>query len=76
MLYRASRDTCNADVFHSKVDGVKGTVTLMTSPKGRLFGGYLSIAINKNRNGYTRDEKAFLFSLTKNETYKIGRAHV
>jgi len=44
LLYRASRDTCKPSVFHAKVDGIYGTVTLMTSPKGEIFGGYLSIA--------------------------------
>jgi hypothetical protein len=71
LLYRASRDTCKAQVFHSKVDGVAGTVTLVTSPSGQIFGGYLSIATDKKRSGYMRDGKAMLFSVTKNETYPV-----
>ena len=71
LLYRASRDTCNPNVFHSKVDGLYGTVTLISSPNGQIFGGYLSIATDAVRSGYIRDSKAFLFSLSKNERYNV-----
>jgi hypothetical protein len=71
LLYRASRDTCNPKVFHSLVDGVEGTVSIISSPNGQIFGGYLSIATDAKRSGYMRDPKAFLFSLSKNERYNV-----
>jgi len=48
LLYRSSRDGCdNKRAYHDKVDGVKGTITVVTSAAGEVFGGYTSIAQRK-----------------------------
>ena len=45
LLYRASRDRCdNRKAYHDRVDGKKGTITVVTSQAGQIFGGYTSIA--------------------------------
>lgn len=71
MLYRSSRDKCQPKQFKSKVEGKARTVTLVTSEAGEIFGGYLDAAYNSSTDEFQADPKAFLFSLTKNEKYKI-----
>jgi|LauGreDrversion4_2_1035121.scaffolds.fasta_scaffold696670_1 hypothetical protein len=71
LLYRSSRDQCEASDFQSKVEGKARTVTLLTTHRGEIFGGYLDVAYNSSIDGYQSDPNAFLFSLTKNEKYKI-----
>ena len=46
-------------------------MSLISSPNGQIFGGYLSIATDAKKSGYMRDPKAFLFSLSKNERYNV-----
>ena len=84
LLYRSSRDGCdNQKAYHDKVDGIKGTITVVTSAAGEVFGGYTSIAQRKLNTYWKRNDKfptkvksdydgfAFLFSLTRNEVYPI-----
>ena len=47
------------------------TITVMTSKAGEIFGGYLSIPIDKTVQGRKSDYKAFLYSLTRNEKYPV-----
>lgn len=85
LLYRSSRDGCdNQLAYHDKVDGVKGTITVVTSAAGEVFGGYTSIEQRKLYSYWDRkdrnfpkkakpdyDSYAFLFSLSRNEVYPI-----
>jgi hypothetical protein len=66
LLYRSTRDTCSYIAMHGRVDKQGPTVTVMTSKAGEVFGGYLSIPIDKTIQGKKTDYKAFLFSLSRN----------
>ena len=57
--------------MHGRVDKQGPTVTVMTSKAGEVFGGYLSIPIDKTIQGKKTDYKAFLFSLSRNQKYPI-----
>ena len=68
LLYRASRDGDNVNVFHSKCDGKINTVTFVKTKNGRKFGGFAHSAWNK-ANCWISDNKVFIFSLDNYECY-------
>jgi hypothetical protein len=62
LLYQASRDGFSSSMFHSKCDGVLGTLTVVKSTNNNIFGGYTEA----DWSGYYQfknDTNAFLFSL-------------
>ena len=68
LLYKATADTDRAAAFHAKCDDAKSSIVLVETDRGKRFGGYTSLSwkgdcIEKS------DEKAFVFSLDKMETY-------
>ena len=73
LLYRSSRDGCNYEALHAKVDNKGPTLTVMTTFKGEIFGGYISIPFDKNVQGKKTDAKAFLYSLTREEKYPVKK---
>lgn len=64
LLYQASRDGFNPQSFHSKCNGVLGTLTLVKTDNGNIFGGFTK-ANWFSSVGYSLqyDDSAFLFSL-------------
>ena len=61
LLYKASRDGLDNSIFHSKCDGVTGTITVIKSKNSYIFGGYTSA--EWSGNAWKHDTTAFLFSL-------------
>jgi hypothetical protein len=62
MIYQATRDGFNSNIFHSKCDGVLGTLTVIKSnSNSNIFGGYTQA--NWGGYSYQNDTNAFLFSL-------------
>lgn len=70
LIYRASRDSDKAESFHKKCNGIKNTVILIESNKGKRFGGFTSQTWDGNIIN-KEDEKAFIFSLDKLKIYDI-----
>jgi hypothetical protein len=66
LLYRASRDSFSAAVYH-RLSSVPNTVTIIKSNGNYVFGGFTSIALNKSTGWYT-DPTAYIFSLRRNGT--------
>ena len=66
LLYRASRDSVSAAVYH-RLGSVPNTVTIIKSNKNYVFGGFTSIGMNKTR-GWYKDPTAYIFSLRRNGT--------
>jgi hypothetical protein len=60
MIYQASRHGFNSSIFHSKCNGVLGTLTVIKG-NNKIFGGYTQA--NWSGYGYQNDSNAFLFSL-------------
>jgi len=72
LLYKGSRDGFKAQTFHQMCDSRSPTIIFIKSQTyGRIFGGYTAQTWNHTA-GYTKDEKAFLFSLTHNEKYPVA----
>jgi hypothetical protein len=65
LLYQASRDGFNSSIFHSKCDGVLGTLTVVKSTYNNIFGGYTEADWSYQYWYYQfkNDTNAFLFSL-------------
>jgi hypothetical protein len=62
LLYQASRDGFNSSIFHSKCDGVLGTLTVIKSSNNNIFGGYTE-ADWSGFYQFKNDTNTFLFSL-------------
>ena len=64
MIYQASKDGFSSSVFHSKCNGVLGTLTVIktSSNTTNIFGGYTQ-ADWSGYYSYQYDSNAFLFSL-------------
>lgn len=62
LLYRANGDDYNTLDFHAKCDKQSGTLTVIETTKGFIFGGYAQASWSSTAK-YSSDSHAFLFSL-------------
>ena len=63
LLYRATRDGSESNVFHNKCDNQGPTICLFKNEKDNIFGAYASISWASDNN-YHNAEGSFLFTLT------------
>jgi len=71
LLYKATRDGDDAEIFHSKDDNIKNNITFIKTNKGVRFGGYSNQSWD-GINVFKEDDSAFIFSLTKLKTYDVN----
>ena len=69
LLYRSSTDGLDSNTFHSKCDGVQGTLTVIKTQNSNIFGGYTSV--DWSGYGYKSDPTAFLFSLVNSYNVSV-----
>jgi len=69
LLYKISRDGCNATTFHTNCNNKGATVTVLYNSNGSVYGGYTSLSW-MSAEDYGVDNKAFLFRLYQNGTFK------
>lgn len=72
LLYKATRDGDDAEIFHAKVGDTKNNITLIKTSQGVRFGGYTSQSWD-GVNIFKEDDSAFIFSLTKLKTYDVNQ---
>ncbi len=72
LLYRATRDTFQAAIFHKKCDGVKNTITIIRNNLDYVFGGYASAPWN-SAGQYINDPNAFIFTLRRNGIFESNK---
>jgi hypothetical protein len=65
-VYQASKDGFGARDFHSKVDGILGTLTVVKSTYGNIFGGFTSLSWGLPSEYYS-DPSAYIFSLVNQQ---------
>ncbi len=63
LVYKATRDGFDSDIFHQCCDNQGPTLTVVRSSEGYLFGGYTALNWDV-KGGWTVDKTAFLFTLT------------
>ncbi|CAF0984347.1 unnamed protein product [Brachionus calyciflorus] len=63
LLYRASVDGFYGETFHSKCDGIGGTLTFIKTTYGYIFGGYTTQLWDNRGHSSKKDDNAFVFSL-------------
>lgn len=64
LLYQGVRDGYNPKDFHSKVDGISNTLTVVKTKSGNVFGGFTTQDWGeRSLNYFKSDSNAFLFSL-------------
>ena len=64
LLYRATRDGFESEVFHEKCDGKSNTISIIWNNLNYVFGGYASSAWNSSGKDIN-DPNAFIFSLRR-----------
>jgi len=67
-FYQGSTHGFASANFHSKVDGINGTLTVIKSTTGNIFGGFTMINWGLPATYYT-DPSAFIFSLVNKMNY-------
>jgi hypothetical protein len=67
-IYQATIDGFGASNFHSKVDGINGTLIVIKSSNGNIFGGFTNVFWNTAQNG-TLDHSAYIFSLINQQNF-------
>ena len=73
LLYRASKDGDSASTFHNKCDNIKGTLTLVKTKKGFIFGGFTNETWNESK--YKKDDNAICFSIDLKKIYKSKKTN-
>ena len=72
LLYKATRDGDDAEIFHAKVGDTRNNITFIKTSQGVRFGGYTSQSWD-GINIFKEDDTAFVFSLTKLKTYDVNQ---
>lgn len=65
LLFRASEHSFSSAIFHNKCDNQGPLLIFAKTKEGRVFGGFLSISIDKNQKGFFNAPTSFIFSLDK-----------
>ena len=65
LVYRATRDGFTSEALHKKCDDKQNLVSIIRNNLNYVFGGYTSVAWNRN-SGWITDPNAFIFSLRRN----------
>ena len=72
LIYKPTNKNETSDDFHKICDGKENVLVLIKTTDDIKFGGFTSVGFNSS-SGYTKDDKAFLFSLDKNKIYNIKK---
>ena len=73
LIYKATKDGDSASKYHQLCDNKNPLITLIKTKKNKRFGHYMEQKVNVSNSSYTKDDKAFLFSLDKLKKYDIKK---
>lgn len=74
LCYRYSEDGPDPAIFHNKCDSMKGTLTVIKTKEGQVFGGYTSVSWDGDTQ--KRDDCAFLFSVNQKKKFPVKDARI
>ena len=69
LIYRASEHGEESEDFHERCDDIEGTLTIIKTKEGNIFGGYTSLSWDPEEEAEKKDEEAFVFSLNLDKLY-------
>ena len=72
LIYNPSNKNETTEDFHKICDGKENVLVLIKTTDNIKFGGFTSVGFNSTSK-YTKDDKAFIFSLDKNKIYNIKK---
>ena len=72
LIYKCNENNDSSNIFHEKCDGKQNVILFVETTEGIKFGGYSSVGYN-SKSKYTKDNKAFIFSLDKKKIYNVKK---
>ena len=69
LIYRATEHGGEAEDFHERCDEIEGTLIIIKTKEGNIFGGYTSLSWDPEDEAEKKDEDAFVFSLNLEKLY-------
>lgn len=76
LLFRRNSSNSESVGQPSDIFNKISLLVLISTKQNQIIGGFTSVEISKNFNGYLSDENAFLFSLSKDEKFSIRKSHI
>jgi len=76
LLFKGTKNGDKSIYFHTRVDGIRNTLTLVKTKKGMRFGGFTSENWNQIGGYGKADSRAFCFSLDLKKIYNSDPNHI
>ena len=73
LIYRASNHGDNVRIFHKRCDNIKGTLTVIKTREGFVFGGYCSTCWESGDELIKEDLNSFVFSINLSKIYFVSK---
>ena len=73
LIYRASNHGDKVNTFHKKCDNINGTLTVIKTKKGQIFGGYCSTCWESGDELIKEDLNSFVFSINLRKIYFVSK---
>ena len=73
LIYRGSTHGDTVRTFHKKCDNIKGTLTVIKTKEGLIFGGYCSVCWESGDELIKEDLNSFIFSINLSKIYFVSK---
>ena len=73
LIYRASTNGDSVKNFHKKCDNINGTLTVIKTKDGLVFGGYCSVCWESGDELIKEDLNSFVFSINLSKIYFVSK---
>ena len=73
LIYRASSHGDKVKIFHKKCDNINGTLTVIKTKEGMIFGGYCSTCWESGEELIKEDLNSFVFSINLSKIYFVSK---
>ena len=73
LIYRASTHGDTAQNFHKKCDNINGTLTVIKTKDGFIFGGYCNVCWESGNKLIKEDLNSFVFSINLSKIYFVSK---
>ena len=69
LIYRATDHGDKVENFHERCDEFEGTLVIIKTKDGNIFGGYTAVSWDPDEEAEKKDESAFVFSMNLDKLY-------